>query len=142
MIFKLLRIIWTSPNTIIGLTLGLTGLFFGGKIAVRRGCVEFHGGLVKWLLRTTYTGAGTMAMTLGHTIIGQSQVSLDISRDHEHVHVRQYERWGPFFVPAYFVWSFVMWWRGKNPYRDNPFEVEAYAIDDPGRRKNFEKPKS
>ena len=35
-------------------------------------------------------------MTLGHTILGQTDAALDISREHELVHVRQYERWGLF----------------------------------------------
>ncbi len=65
-------------------------------------------------------------MTLGHAIWGQSEEALDISRDHEHVHVRQYEKWGPVFIPAYFIASLVAWLRGLDPYRDNVFEVEAY----------------
>ena len=67
-----------------------------------------------------------MAMTLGHTILGQSQAALDVSRAHEHVHVKQYERLGPFFIPAYLAASVWAWIRRKDPYRDNIFEVEAY----------------
>jgi hypothetical protein len=44
------------------------------------------------------------------------------------VHVRQYERWGPLFVPAYLVSSLVLWLRGRDPYWDNPFEVEARRL--------------
>ena len=58
--------------------------------------------------------------------LGQSDVSLDISRDHEMVHVRQFERWGPFMGPAYLTSSLVLWIVGRRPYRDNPFEREAY----------------
>jgi hypothetical protein len=43
------------------------------------------------------------------------------------VHVRQYERWGPLFVPAYVLCSAVIWSRGGDAYRDNPFEREAYG---------------
>jgi hypothetical protein len=50
------------------------------------------------------------------------------------VHVRQYERWGPFFIPAYLLCSVWLMLRGYNAYLDNPFEVEAYAIDDPSGR--------
>ena len=67
-----------------------------------------------------------MAMTLGHTILGQTEAALDITRDHEHVHVRQYERWGPFFIPAYFAASFYAWFNGGDMYRDNAFEKQAY----------------
>jgi len=44
------------------------------------------------------------------------------------VHVRQYERWGPLFGPAYLGCSLVLWLMGKRAYRDNPFEVEAYDV--------------
>jgi hypothetical protein len=74
------------------------------------------------------TGSGALAMTLGHTILGQTPKSLDIARDHEHIHVRQYERWGPLFIPAYLICSGILWTRRKDPYRDNPFEIEAYKI--------------
>jgi hypothetical protein len=65
-------------------------------------------------------------MTLGHVVLGRDEDALDLSRDHERVHVRQCEQWGPFFVPAYFTGAFLAWWRGGNAYRDNPFEREAY----------------
>ena len=45
-------------------------------------------------LQTLPDGQFTLAFTLGHTILGQTDAALDISRDHEMVHVRQYERWG------------------------------------------------
>jgi hypothetical protein len=48
-------------------------------------------------------------------------------RAHEQVHVRQYERWGPLFVPAYLLSSLVELLRGRRPYRDNWFEREAYG---------------
>ena len=121
---KILGIIWASPNTCLGLTVGLIGLLFRGKIRWRRGCIEFHDGLVKFLLRKTPVGA--IAMTLGHTILGQTGEDLDAARDHEHIHVQQYERWGPFFLPAYFWFSFILWIQKKESYRANPFEKEAY----------------
>ena len=50
---------------------------------------------------------------------------------HEHVHVRQYEWFGPFFIPCYLFASVYVWFRGKSAYRDNPFEVQTYRISDP-----------
>jgi hypothetical protein len=41
--------------------------------------------------------------------------------------VRQCERWGPFFLPAYGVASLIALVRRKNPYLDNAFEREAYG---------------
>jgi hypothetical protein len=49
-----------------------------------------------------------------------------ISRDHEMVHVRQFERWGPLMGPAYLGCSLVLWFMGRRPYHDNPFETQAY----------------
>ena len=49
-------------------------------------------------------------------------------RRHEHVHVRQYERWGPLFIPAYLLSSLVQLLRGRNPYRENHFERQAFAL--------------
>jgi hypothetical protein len=65
---------------------------------------------------------------LGHVILGQTDASLDISRAHELVHVRQFEVWGPFMGPAYLLCSAWMWLQGARPYRDNPFEREAYDL--------------
>ena len=42
------------------------------------------------------------------------------------MHVRQYERWGPLMGPAYLLASLVAWLRGRRPYRDNPFERQAF----------------
>ena len=69
-------------------------------------------------------------MTLGHVIVGLDQSCLDRSRDHEHVHVRQYERWGPFMLPIYLIASLVLYLRGRDAYLDNPFEREAYEKTD------------
>jgi hypothetical protein len=79
----------------------------GGRIQRRGRVFEFYGGAVAWLLeRAPGTGCGAAAMTLGH--------------------VRQYERWGPLFVPAYLLCSAFIHCRGGDGYRDNPFEREAY----------------
>lgn len=127
-ISKMLRVFWAAPNTLLGLLIGLVGLCGGGRVQWRGGCVEFHSGVVGWLIRHTPLGESTLALTLGHAILGQTSATLDLARDHEHIHVRQYERWGPFFLGAYFGSSLWLWLTGKRPYRDNPFEVEAYGL--------------
>ncbi len=123
-----LLVAWTSPNSVIGLAFGVLALLTGGRAQIRRGCIEFHGGFVKWLLSRLLNGQGAAAMTLGHTILGQTPAMLHRARDHEHVHVRQYERWGPFFLPAYIGSSLVLWIRGCDSYLENPFEIEAYRL--------------
>ena len=111
----------------IGLGVGLLGICTGGGVRRVRHTLEFHGGLVKWLLKRTPVEA--MAMTLGHVIIGQTAAGLDVVREHEWVHVRQYERWGPLFIPAYLGCSLVLWIQRKEAYRANPFEKQAYEHD-------------
>jgi hypothetical protein len=69
---------------------------------------------------------GAMAFTLGHTVFGQTDAALDISHCHELAHVRQFERWGPLMGPAYLGCSLVLWLMGRRPYRDNPFERQAF----------------
>jgi hypothetical protein len=125
-LITILAMIWASPYTLLGLLLGLIGVCTGGRVRVRGRVVEFHGGGVKWLLKKFFWGQGAMALTLGHTVLGQTDAALDISRAHELVHVRQYERWGLFMGPAYLGCSLVLWLIGRRPYRDNPFERQAY----------------
>ena len=89
--------------------------------------VEFYGGAVTRLLQSRLFQA--RGMTLGHVILGVSGPTLETIRPHEWVHVRQYERWGPLFIPAYLGWCVVLWVAGRQPYWENPFEVEAYEAD-------------
>lgn len=136
LLLSLLKRIWASPYTLLGVLLGLLALVTGGGARTRRGAIEVHGGLVRWLLeRMPIDGGGAMAMTLGHTILGQTPAALDITREHEHVHVRQFERWGPLMGPAYLGCSVWLWLRrDPRPYRNNPFEVEAYDEDERRQR--------
>jgi hypothetical protein len=121
-----LALVWASPYTLFGLAVGTLGLLTGGTAKRRGRTIEFYGGAVKWLILGLPHGQFTLAMTLGHTILGQTAASLDIAREHEWIHVRQYERWGIFFGPAYLLASLVIWLRGGRAYRDNLFEREAY----------------
>ncbi len=41
--------------------------------------------------------------------------------------MRQFERWGLLMGPAYILVSLVLFLRGRDYYRDNPFEIEAYG---------------
>jgi hypothetical protein len=127
---RVLAIIWAFPYTMLGLCIGMVGVCTGGHVRVRSRVIEFYGGGVNWLFQRLPRGQFTLAMTLGHIILGQTEASLDIAFDHEMVHVRQYERWGPFMGPAYLICMLVLWLMGHRPYRDNPFEREAYNETD------------
>jgi len=104
----------------------------GGRVQMRRGVIEFYGGGVGWILQHGRRGGIATAITFGHTVLGQDLAALDLCRDHEHVHVRQYERWGPLFLPAYLLCSLVLRVRGRDPYRENPFERQAYEETEMG----------
>jgi hypothetical protein len=54
-----------------------------------------------------------------------ARASLAALRAHERRHVRQYERLGPFFLPAYFLIGALIWLRGGRPYLDHPLERQA-----------------
>jgi hypothetical protein len=125
--FTFLLILWASPWTAFGLTFGVLGLLTGGRMQRVGRVIEFHGGIPAWLLRHAPIVGGAAAITFGHTVLARTKDDLDHSRDHELVHVRQYERWGLFFVPAYLGCSLWLMLRGKHAYWDNPFEREAYG---------------
>jgi len=123
---KVLRYLWTLPTTSVGL-LFLLPTLIRGRAKIVQGILELHGPFVSlFLRRCTLLKGGASAMTLGHVVIGRDQLCLDQTRDHERVHVRQAERWGPLFLPAYLIASLVIWCKGGRAYLDNPFEREAY----------------
>ena len=124
--FLIVKLIWALPWTLLGLLAGGIGLATGGGVQRHGRVIEFWGGSSRWLLRRMPLAAGAAALTLGHVVLGQRQADLEACRNHELVHVRQYERWGLLFLPAYLGWSAYLWLRGRNPYWDNPFEIEAY----------------
>ena len=124
---KTLAYLWASPYTVLGLLLGGLGLCTGSRVQMRRGVIEFYGGGLKWLIEQ-FPGGPFMAFTLGHTVTGLTDAALDLAREHELVHVRQFEIWGPFMGPAYLLCSLYLWLTGGRPYRDNPFERQAYAL--------------
>ncbi len=91
--------------------------------------LEVSGGrLAQWM--AGHGPFGVVAITLGHVILGRDESTLQVLRAHEQVHVRQYERWGPLFVPAYLANSAWQWLRGRHPYLDNRFERQARAGED------------
>ena len=125
-ILFMLGVVWASPNSLLGFVLGSLGCLTGGHVQRKGRAIEFYGGCVTPFLNLC-CGRWVSAITLGHTILGRDQVCLDECREHEWIHVRQYQRWGPFFLPAYALSSAIAWMQGKRPYRDNHFEREAYG---------------
>ena len=112
---KWIRVLWAAPWSLVGVALGLT-------FDTRRR----HRGVLlceraTWPRRL---GWRYRAITFGHVVLCVDDID-EPTFDHELVHVRQYERWGPLFIPAYLVSSLVAVLRGRHPYRDNTFELAA-----------------
>ena len=130
----LLRYLWAAPYTLLGLLLGTVALLFGAGWQPNRGVIEFAGGGIGRAIAKLPPALGFSAMTLGHVILAVDRSALAQLRMHEHVHVAQYERWGPLFVPAYLLSSLLQLLRGRHPYRENHFERQAHAVVDAHRR--------
>ncbi len=125
-LLKCIAYIWASPNTALGLLLGLSMLVFNGKVRVISGVIEFHGGWAGNFIASRPHPFYFGAITIGHVILGTCHHQLDALRTHEHVHIRQYERWGLFFLPAYALASLWEIFHGRDGYRNNYFEKQAY----------------
>lgn len=120
-----LRVAWAAPWSLVGLLLSL----FCKSRRVVNGVLLCEG--AGWPKRL---GWNYRAITFGHVILCVDRAD-DLLLDHEMVHVRQYEQWGPLFIPAYAIASVRAKARGGRAYADNPFELAARSsADDAGRR--------
>lgn len=117
---------WASPTTCLGLAL-VPFAIAGGHIKVVDGVIECAGPFLKRTLSRLGPHGGIAALALGHVVVGQDADSLEWTRPHERVHVRQCECLGPFFVPAYVLASVIAALSGGRPYLDNYFERQARA---------------
>jgi len=121
-----IRYAWAAPTTFLGCLVVLVGLR-RVQLRVVDGVLEAHGPALAWLLsHLPFISGGAAAMTLGHVVVAQDDWSLESTRAHERVHVRQCEVWGPLFVPAYLAASLWAFSRGRHVYFDNRFEAEAF----------------
>ncbi len=124
---RLLRILWVLPVSLPAATLALLGRATGGYLALHDGVLEAAGGLLPPFLTLLNPRLRIAAITLGHVVLARSRDDLDRTRAHERVHVRQFERWGPFFPLLYLGAGALMLLRGRHAYWDNPYEREARA---------------
>ncbi len=122
---QLLKLIWAAPCSAIGLALAALPIALGGRARWTSGALE-----VTWRPATERCGAIAASLpfrgiVFGHVILAVTAQELERIGPHERVHVRQYERWGPLFFFAYGASSLWQLVRGRSPYWDNCFEVEA-----------------
>lgn len=112
---RVLKLVWASPGSLVGV--GLSLLF--RRRYVRRGILVCEG--ADWPRRL---GWPYRAITFGHVVLSVDALD-EPTFHHELVHVRQFERWGPLFIPVYLLASVEAMWHGGHHYRDNRFELEA-----------------
>ena len=124
---------WPGPWSLLGLACAVPALLAGAQARRVAGVLEVSGGRLGRLADAGRLPFGVSAITLGHVVLGSSAAVRDALRAHEHAHVRQYERWGLFFVPAYLADSLWQGLRGGHAYRDNRFEREARHAEHAGR---------
>lgn len=108
-----LGFLWTLPNTLIGVVLGL--LTFQWP-SVRDGALIFDKtprGLTWLMPRMRRT-----AMTVGFVILSAEPVTGRLLA-HERWHIKQFCSWGPLFIPVYLVLAIGF------GYRRHPMEVRA-----------------
>ncbi len=129
MLSLLIRYLWASPNTLIGL-LVIPATMPRGGMQIVDGVLEAHGPLVSMLLRHCVPiPGGAAAITFGHVVLARNRSALNATRAHERVHVRQCEIWGPAFIPAYLIAGLWALTTGAGAYMGNYFERQATAVE-------------
>jgi hypothetical protein len=126
---RIWRYAWAAPASLVGMLFATVALCFGARAKICEGAVEVNGGRLAGRVASLPGRLRFGAITFGHVILGLDADTLEHCRAHEHVHVRQYERWGVLFFVAYPGASLLAWIRGGDPYRDNVFEVEARSCE-------------
>ena len=127
---KILPVIWAAPTSLVGLAILIP---FGGGARFRwvQGALEVWGPGIEWMFKR-FSPVGAQAMVIGHFVFGINPWVLTALRRHERVHVHQAEIFGPFFLPLYIGASLWLLMQGRDGYRSNPFEVQAYSIGGSG----------
>ncbi len=112
-----LGFVWTLPNTLLGL---LLGIFTFQAPRLGGGLVLFDRhprGLTRLMPRL-----GRSAMTIGFVVISSRRLEGRLLA-HERHHVRQYMVWGPLFIPVYFALAIPF------GYRRHPMERAAIRAE-------------
>jgi hypothetical protein len=129
-----LGLVWASPNTILGLLLGLPALPFGARLGIGDGALVFLRypwgpgsalALGNVILCTHATLDGACASYAERFGLWPPGGSLHRLGDHERAHVYQAMVLGVFFLPIYFMCG------GISPR--NRFEQAADRYADTGR---------
>ena len=107
--------LWSLPNTLIGLGFALLS---GAVPRPRDGLLIAESNRALAYLFLTRRGFG--AITFGRVVVSAIPLTPHLLV-HESHHARQYEVFGPFYLPIY------LWLHARRGYAANPLEVEAEA---------------
>ncbi len=121
--------LWAAPCSVAGLVIACVAVLLGAKAQVRNGTLQVIGGRLATGICRLPTRLKIVAFTHGHVIYAVSRTAMDSYREHELVHVRQYERWGPLFPFLYIGSSLIQKLKGRDPYFANWFEREAHKVE-------------
>ena len=126
-----LGILWTLPNTLVGLIGGSVGLLFGASVEFSRRdfALVFHrwpwgpGGAITFGNTILHTGdtLDSECLTYEHRAGRCDHPRIKIG-DHERAHVYQYMVLGPLFLPVYLACGGVS---VRNPYER---AADRYAL--------------
>ena len=111
-LLRVLGVVWTVPNTLVGLLVGAAGLPFGARARWSRD--EFAIVFDRWpwgpggamtlgnSILNTDEGLDSQCLTYAHRA-GRAQEPRVRIGDHERAHVYQYMLLGPLFLPVYLL---------------------------------------
>lgn len=133
-LLRLIHYVWAAPCSMVGLTFALPLILVGARHQSVFGVLEVALSQQDRPDLPLLQKLPFCAITFGHVVIGLTEHHLERLRDHEHEHVRQYERWGISFFLAYPASSLYQWVRGNNAYWDNWFEVQARLSADQAKK--------
>ncbi len=122
-----LKYIWAAPASSIGVCAAGIASLVGAQVKPVSGVLEVSLEPRSTVLCKAVARLPFAAITLGHVVIACSVQEQAAHRQHERVHVAQYELWGTLFLVAYPMESVFQWLRGRKPYLDNRFELAARA---------------
>ena len=110
-VLQVIGAVWTSPNTMAGLVIGLVALARGARASVSDGAVVFcrvpfgPGGALTLGNVILHTGAGMDDTALTYACRAHGGNDCVRIGDHERAHVYQYLVLGPLFLPLYFFYG-------------------------------------
>lgn len=133
---RISKLLWVLPVSLCALPL-LPLAVWRARWRVCDRVLEISSPALAWFLQVPWFramsgGEGFAAATIGHVIVARDAGCLDRCRVHEHVHVRQCERWGVLFPLAYVAAGLYAAIKAKHwgaYYWDNRFEREARAAE-------------